>query len=66
MDYLSVEPFEDALFNTHHTLLGADVMILEGLVLSEVEPGEYLLACLPVKLVGSDGSPACAILMRGL
>ena len=65
VDYLSVEPFEDKEFNTHHTLLGADVVILEGLVLAGVEPGEYLLACLPLKLVGSDGSPTRAILVRG-
>ena len=38
------------------TLLGADVVILEGLLLGGVEPGEYLLACLPIKLVGSDGA----------
>jgi arylformamidase len=66
VDYLSVEPFEDKEFNTHHALLGADVVVLEGLVLAGVEPGEYFLACLPLKLAGSDGSPVRAILMRGL
>jgi arylformamidase len=66
VDYLSVEPFEDTEFNTHHTLLGADVVILEGLVLTDVKPGEYFLACLPLKLAGSDGSPARAILVREL
>jgi arylformamidase len=66
VDYLSVEPFEDTEFNTHHTLLGADVVILEGLVLTDVKPGEYFLACLPLKLAGSDGSPARAILVRDL
>lgn len=65
VDYLSVEPFEDGEFNTHHTLLGADVVILESLALVGVEPGEYVLACLPIKLAGSDGAPARAILMRG-
>jgi arylformamidase len=65
VDYLSVEPFEDKEFNTHHTLLGADVIIIEGLVLAGVEPGEYFLACLPLKLEDSDGSPARAILVRG-
>jgi kynurenine formamidase len=35
-------------------------------VLAAVEPGEYFLACLPLKLVGSDGSPVRAILIRGL
>jgi arylformamidase len=64
VDYLSVEPFEDEEFNTHHTLLGADVVIIEGLVLTDVEPGEYVLVCLPLKLAGSDGSPARAMLMR--
>jgi arylformamidase len=66
VDYLSVEPFEDKEFNTHHTLLGADVVILEGLVLTGVEAGEYLLACLPLKLAGSDGAPARAILIPGV
>ena len=66
VDYLSVEPFEDKGFNTHHALLGADVLVFEGLVLAGVEPGEYFLACLPLKLVGSDGSPVRAILIRGL
>ena len=66
VDYLSVEPSEDTEFRTHHTLLGADVVILEGLVLTDVEPGEYLLVCLPLKLTGSDGSPARAILIRNL
>ena len=65
VDYLSVEPFEDKEFNTHHALLGADLVILEGLLLTDVEPGEYLLVCLPLKLAGSDGSPARAILVRG-
>ena len=65
VDYLSVEPFEDKEFNTHHTLLGADLVILEGLLLTDVEPGEYFLVCLPLELAGSDGSPARAILMRG-
>jgi arylformamidase len=64
VDYLSVEPFEDKEFNTHHTLLGADVVLLEGLALAGVEPGEYVLVCLPIKLAGSDGAPARAVLMR--
>lgn len=65
VDYLSVEPFEDEEFHTHHTLLGeGDVVILEGLLLGHVEPGDYLLVCLPLKLVGSDGSPARAVLIQ--
>lgn len=65
-DYLSVEPFEDAEFKTHHTLLGEDLVIMEGLLLAGVDPGEYFLACLPLKLVDSDGAPARAVLIKGL
>ena len=69
VDYLSVEPFEDAefrerRFRTHHALLGAGVTLLEGLVLTDVEPGDFFLACLPLKPAGSDGSSARAVLIR--
>jgi hypothetical protein len=39
------------------------VIILEGLDLSGVSQGRYTLHCLPLKLVGSDGAPARAILI---
>ena len=65
VDYLSVEsfhaPFEHPV---HHTLLAARMVVVEGLDLSGVEPGEYLLYCLPLKLVGSDGAPARTVLVR--
>ncbi len=59
IDYLSVGD-QDA----HHELLGAGVVPVEGLDLRGVEPGEYHLACLPLRLVGSDGAPARAVLIR--
>ena len=37
-------------------------MIVEGLDLSEVEPGEYDMVCLPLRLAGADGSPARVVL----
>src|SRR4029453_7401438 len=48
----------------HLTLLGAGLVVVEGLDLSAVEPGPYELYCLPLKLVGSDGAPTRAILIR--
>jgi arylformamidase len=48
----------------HRLLLGAGVVVVEGLDLSAVEPGEYELYCLPLNLIGSDGAPARAILVR--
>ena len=59
IDYLSVGD-EDA----HHALLGAGVVVVEGLDLRAVEPGAYDLVCAPLKLVGSDGAPARVLLMR--
>ena len=62
VDYLSVAPFGQSV-PTHQTLLGAGVIVVEGLDLSQVPPGRYTLYCLPLKLSGSDGAPARAILI---
>lgn len=64
VDYLSVGGFREDGPETHHALLGAGIWIIEGLNLSGVEPGEYELACLPLRLIGSEGSPARAILRK--
>jgi arylformamidase len=61
VDYLSVGGETDGA-ETHRALLGAGIWIVEGLDLSEIEPGDYDLICLPVKLVGSDGAPARVLL----
>ncbi len=63
VDYLSVAPFQDPA-PTHRTLLGAGVLVIEGLDLSQVEPGDYTLLCLPLKIDGSDGAPARVLLQR--
>ncbi len=62
IDYLSVEQFGSHDFASHHALLGAGVVIIEGLDLSQVEPGEYEMACLPLRIAGADGSPARVVL----
>ena len=62
VDYLSVGGYRKDGVETHLELLGAEVWVIEGLNLSGIEPGEYDLACLPLKLVGSDGAPARAVL----
>ena len=46
----------------HHRFLANDMLILEGLVLTDVPPGNYELIALPLKLVGFDASPVRAIL----
>jgi arylformamidase len=64
VDYLSVEQFHSGHHRTHRTLLEREIVIVEGLVLSEPPPGDYDLYCLPLKLVGLDGAPARAVLVR--
>ena len=63
VDYLSVEQFHSGHHRTHRTLLGANVVIIEGLVLTEPPPGDYELRCLPLRLTGLDGAPARAVLI---
>lgn len=64
VDYLSVGGFRQDLLETHKILLEAGIWIIEGLDLRRVEPGAYELACLPLKIIGSDGAPARAALRR--
>jgi len=64
IDYLSVEKFQSRDFGAHHALLRAGVIIVEGLDLSEADPGEYDMACLPLRIVGADGSPARVVLRK--
>jgi arylformamidase len=62
IDYLSVEAFDAEEPQAHHTLLDAEVVIIEGLDLREVPDGRYDLVCLPLRLAGLDGSPVRAVL----
>ena len=62
VDYLSVAPFHAGV-PTHQTLLRHGVVIVEGLDLSSAAAGWYDLACLPLKIIASDGAPARAVLM---
>ena len=64
IDYLSVGGYTKDGVETHRALLEADIWIIEGLDLSQVEPGTYELICLPLRIDGSDGAPARAILRK--
>ena len=54
---------QSAPMAVHLVLLGANVILLEGIRLSEVSEGVYLLNAAPLNLSGADGSPCRAILM---
>lgn len=59
IDFLSIGDGE-----AHRELLGAGVIPIEGLDLRAVDPGNYQLICLPLRLEGSDGAPARAVLLQ--
>lgn len=62
MDYLSVERFHSPGAPVHRALLGAGVLVVEGLDLREVPPGHCKVYCLPLRILGGDGAPARVIL----
>ena len=54
---------EEAPMAVHRILLGADVVLLEGIRLAAVSEGVYLLNAAPLNLSGADGSPCRAVLI---
>lgn len=64
IDYVSIDRYGDTAFPAHHTLLGAGILVLEGLNLQTVPPGRYTLFCLPLKLHAGEASPVRAILAQ--
>ena len=54
---------EDAPKEVHLIMLGAEVVLLEGIRLAQVPDGVYLLDAAPLNLGGADGAPCRAILM---
>lgn len=63
LDYFSIDRIEDQEKPAHVELAGNDVIIIEGINLLHVEPGEYQLTALPIK-INTDGAPARVILSR--
>ena len=49
---------------THKALFGANILVIEGLRLSEVNAGSYFMVAAPLKLVGTDAAPARVILIE--
>lgn len=55
---------EDAPKEVHLIMLGAQIVLLEGIRLSDVPTGVYILNAAPLNLRGCDGAPCRAILME--
>ena len=54
---------EDGPMEVHVALLGAEVVLLEGIRLAMEPDGAYFLNCAPLNLTDTDGAPCRAILM---
>ena len=54
---------KNAPMAVHLALLGADIILLEGIRLSAVPEGVYFLNAAPLNLSGADGSPCRAVLI---
>ena len=61
LDYLSVAHADEQV-QVHRAFLDHGVALLEGIDLSEVDPGHYELICFPIRLRGLDGAPCRAVL----
>ena len=66
IDYLSIEQFRSENHEVHLALLGAGIVIVEGLDLRAVSPGRYNMACAPLKMAGAEGAPARVFLWDDL
>lgn len=63
-DAHSVDPADSTDLPAHRACARTGLLILENLRLTGVEPGDYELIALPLKLERADGSPVRAVLRR--
>ncbi len=59
IDYLSIGSYD-----THRILLSHGIIIYEGLVLNQIVPEEYTFIGFPLRLIGGEGSPTRAVLVK--
>jgi arylformamidase len=64
-DAPSIDPFDSKDLPAHNTFAAGGVAIVENLLLDHVEPGDYELVALPLRLEEADASPVRAVLRRG-
>ncbi|MBP7967108.1 cyclase family protein [Candidatus Woesebacteria bacterium] len=64
IDYFSIKQKGSKDNRPHTAFLGKNIPIIEGIDLSQVEAGEYILIALPLKLTDRDGAPVRAVLLK--
>ena len=64
IDYLSIEGPANPEHPVHRALLGAGILILEGLDLRATPSGDYQMICLPLRTINGDGAPTRVLLSK--
>ncbi|KAJ9159499.1 hypothetical protein P3X46_025005 [Hevea brasiliensis] len=64
IDYLSVAAWTDLIPSHLVFLKGREIILVEALKLDNVQPGIYSVHCLPLRLLGAEGSPIRCILIK--
>jgi arylformamidase len=64
LDLPSMDEIDSKSLQNHRALARAGIAIVESLDLTDVAPGIYNFAALPLKIAGSDGAPMRAVLWR--
>jgi arylformamidase len=64
VDLPSMDEIDSKSLQNHHALAQAGIAIIESLDLTDVAPGIYNFAALPLKIAGADGAPVRAVLWR--
>jgi arylformamidase len=62
IDTPSIDPAESKTLDSHQRARLHGIAILEGIVLDEIDEGDYELIALPLKIAGGDASPVRAVL----
>ena len=63
IDTPSIDPHDSKDLESHNAVYKANMAVLEGLVLNQVQPGRYDLIALPLPIEGGDASPVRAVLL---
>ena len=63
-NFLGIEKEKNPGHPVHNALLSAGIANVEGLDLENIEPGEYELICLPLRIKDGDASPARVVLIK--
>ncbi len=64
IDYLSIDLYSSTDLPVHKILLSNGVVVIEGVDLHDVPPGDYEMIALPLRIVDGDGAPARVLLRK--